>query len=202
MDLIIIGAGGHARVIIDAVRKSQSHTIRGIVDTTRKAPSVFEDWEVTAELPSPSINSEFIVAVGDNAARAQLYAESLEKGLTPATIIHPSAIIAEKVSIGKGTILCAGSIIGPYTKIGENCIVNTAASVDHDCEVGDHSHLCPGARLPGSCRLGNGVFFGTAAAAIPQIKVGDWAVIGAGSVVIKDVDPRTKVVGISRVIPQ
>lgn len=201
-ELIIIGAGGHAKVVIDAVKRAKSHIIRSLVDTTQSSASSFAEWNVDFKMPSTvEPNCEFIVAIGDNAIRAQLYADLLQTGWAPATIIHPSAIIAENVSIGAGSLLCAGSIIGPDSMLGENCIVNTGASIDHDCTIGDHCHVCPGARLPGACKLGEGVLIGTAATAIPNIVVGDWAVVGAGSVLIKNVESRSKVVGFSRVIP-
>ncbi len=141
-------------------------------------------------------NLFFIVAIGDNRVRKEKYEHCLSRGWNPATIIHPSAVIAQDVSLGQGTVVFAGAVINPGVTIGVNSIINTGATVDHDCSLAAHVHIAPGCHLAGEIGVGEGALLGIGTVAIPKIKVGEWAIIGAGAVIVDDVLDKQTVVGV------
>lgn len=182
----VIGAGGHAKVVIQA-----------LLESGRKVAGVFDDriqLQKTEVLGIPVIGTlddlkhqparPVIVAIGDNQTR-QTIVQKLD--LQWATVIHPSAIVDTTVKIGCGTVVMAGAVIQVDTVIGDHAIVNTSASVDHDCVIGEFSHLAPGTHLAGGCKIGEGVLVGVGAAVIPQVEIGDWSVIGAGAAVVNNI---------------
>lgn len=201
-DLIVIGAGGHSKVIFDAVQKQGVYRIVAFVDTTLDLPRTQGQVPVLTALPDDCEGKYFIVAIGDNVTRARLFAEMQAKGLRPATVVHPNSTIAGTATIGLGSIVCPGVIIGPDTVIGINSILNTASSIDHDCQIGEHVHIGPGSTIAGSCHIAEGAFVGSGTVLIPHVKIGKWATVGAGSVLIRDVSEKTTVVGLNRVIHQ
>lgn len=130
---------------------------------------------------------EYLVAIGDNATRARVFQWLRGRGGTPLRVVHPSAVIAPSAVVQAGTLVCAGVVVNPAAAVGENAILNTACSVDHDNLIGDHVHLCPGVRLGGSVRIGEGTMVGLGAVVLPGIRIGAWSVIGAGSMVNRNV---------------
>ncbi len=193
MRLLVVGAGGHAKVVVDAAQAAGFEVVAAIGD----------DGGCTDVLgvpvsPSPSgIETDgFIVAVGDNAARARLFAEYIEAGFTPLSVIHPAAVIAQDARIGAGTLVTAGAVVSVSAQIGANVIVNHGATVDHDCIVGDHTLLGPTTSMCGCSSVGDGVVLGAGACVIPQRAVGDWTVVGAGAVVAEDLPARSVCAGV------
>jgi len=186
--LLVIGAGGHAKVVIDTA-KTAGLQVSGVIGGESSPPEIL-GIPVTRDRSGIQADS-FIVAVGDNTARSALFAEYLEAGLTPVTVIHPSAIIADSVSLGAGTIVTAGVIVNVDAKIGDNVILNTGCRVDHDCIIGDHAHVAPGVTMCGGVHMGEGSLCGVGSSAIPCVVVGDWSIVGAGSTVIADVPPNS-----------
>ncbi len=184
MRLLVVGAGGHAKVVIDTARTA-GISIAGVVGTSDDAP------EILGVPVSPSADGiecdGFIVAVGNNRMRARLHGEYLERGLAPVSVIHPSAVIAPSVVIGAGTFVAAGVIVNVDARIGADAILNTGCTVDHDCVIGDHALVGPTASLCGESRIGVGVTFGAGASIIPVKRVGDWSTIGAGAAVVENV---------------
>ena len=193
MRLLVIGAGGHAKVVIDAARMA-GFEIAGVVG---------EPGGRTELLGIPVIHDAatisadgFIVAIGDNAKRAKVFEEYLSGELAPRTVIHPSAVIADGVEIGDGTVVMAGAIVNVDTVIGRNAIINTGCTIDHDCAIGDHALIGPGASLCGGCRVGNGTLVGVGASMAPLRSVGAWSVVGAGAAVVQDLPDRSVCVGV------
>jgi sugar O-acyltransferase (sialic acid O-acetyltransferase NeuD family) len=193
--LVVIGAGGHAKVVV-ATAQAAGFNVTGIVDDD---PS---RWDLTilgvrtrgpvaATLADP--NTTCVLAIGDNATRMKLAASARCKF---ATIVHPSAVLHSSVHLGPGTVVFAGAVIQPDTKIGANGIVNTGASIDHDCQIGDGVHVAPGARLAGGITLGDQVFVGIGAVIIPGIVVGARTTIGAGAAVVNDLPADVIAVGV------
>ncbi|SDM17100.1 acetyltransferase [Pedobacter antarcticus] len=189
----IIGAGGHAKVIIDLLERSEI-LIEGIWD---------EDLEKTSLMGYP-INGNFskfiesipqknaVLAIGNNRVRQQL---SLHlTGNTP-VISHPQAAVANSVMVGVGTVIMANATINSCTVIGNYAIINTMASVDHDCIIGDFVHISPQAGIAGNVFVGEGTHVGIGAVVIQGIKIGKWAIIGAGAVIINDLPDFAVVVG-------
>jgi acetyltransferase EpsM len=181
--LLVIGAGGHAKVVIDAARAAGIR-VAGIVASSTETAEILG---VSVSESAQGINADcFIVAIGDNRTRARRFDECRAQGMTPVTVVHPSAILGSDVQIGPGSFLAPGVVVNTGARIGEDVILNTGCAIDHDVVVGDHSHVGPRAALCGAVSLGTGVLLGVAAAAIPQVTVGDWATVGAGAAVVED----------------
>ena len=199
MQIAIIGAGGHAKVVADAVLAGDQYRIFGFFDDDASLwrneilglPIVgpIDSWR------SHSIDA-FVVGIGDNADRRKMFDRLKSAGANFATVIHPRATIARGVVLGEGTVVFANAVVNSGTTIGVDSILNTSCTVDHDCIVGIHTHLAPGVNITGEVHIGEGVFAGTGAKIIPRTRIGDWAIIGAGSVVIRDVQKATKVAGV------
>jgi len=136
-----------------------------------------------------------VIGIGDNATRARLFKFMLSSNERIANTIHPSAIIAPDVDLGKGVTICAGVVINTATVIGNNVVLNTGCTIDHHNLIDSHTHIGPGANLGGGTRTGEGALVGLGAAIVPGCSIGEWAVVGAGSVVTKDVAANTTVVG-------
>ncbi|MDR3616093.1 MAG: acetyltransferase [Candidatus Obscuribacterales bacterium] len=192
--ILVFGSGGHAKVVINAIECQNKFQIQALVDPF-SALQTLADYSVLRDHASLA-PTNFVVAIGDNTIRKKLYASLVLDGWTPQAVIHPSAIIARDVEIGAGTVIFAGAIINPASVVGENAIINTAATVDHDGDIGSHCHIAPGCHLAGNVMVAEGAFLGIGARIIPKVKIGSWSVTGAGSVVIKDVEAHTTVVGV------
>lgn len=184
MRLLVIGAGGHAKVVLDAARAAMLD-VAGVVDPSGACTDLL-GMPVSRSADGISADS-FIVAVGDNRARARFFDEYSASGMRPASVIHPSAVIAPGVEIGDGTFIAAGVVVNVDARIGSNVILNTSCSVDHDCVVGDHAHVGPTCGLCGGVTVGAGALIGVGCSIIPRRSVGEWAIVGAGSTVIRDV---------------
>jgi sugar O-acyltransferase (sialic acid O-acetyltransferase NeuD family) len=192
--IVVFGAGGHAKVVIDIIRQEAKFEIQAIVDpiTTRTELYGYSICCDHADLKPGA----FVVAIGDNKVRKTVFETMRTAGWSPVAVSHPSAILAPDVEVGAGTVIMAGAVINPATIIGENCIINTGTTIDHDCQIGSHSHMAPGCNLAGTVTTGEGVFLGIGAKVIPGIKIGQWSVAGAGAVMVRDVLEDTVVVGV------
>ncbi|MFD0672794.1 acetyltransferase [Cohnella sp. GCM10027633] len=194
--LVIIGAGGHARVAADCLKHRYD-----IVGCTARGshPSgpllVLGDDGLLPELRRQGIPFAF-VAIGDNALRRKLGRQAVLDGFELATAISPFAYIADRVTVGKGTAVMAGAILQPDTVVGELSIINTGASVDHDGRVGACCHIAPGCNISGGVTIGDGAFLGTGTKVIDGISIGEGAVIGAGAVVVRDIPAYTLAMGV------
>ena len=184
----LYGASGHAKVIIDILKKSNQNIEK-----------VFDDNEDIKEILGISIYStnniicsELIISIGNNKIRKDI---SNKLNCTFGKAIHPKSILDSTVKIDEGSVVMAGATINSSTKVAKHCIVNTSASIDHDCVLEDFVHISPNATLCGNVTIGEGTHVGAGAVIIPGVKVGKWVTIGAGSVVIKDITDGVTVVG-------
>jgi acetyltransferase EpsM len=193
---VIYGAGGHARVVLDAARMAGIYPKTFVDDN-----SICNDVDGIPVLSSGDpwwsnlSKFAFVVAIGENEARARVYQTLLIRGGIPTTVVHPSAIISSRSKIGLGSVVMPGTVVNSGTEIGVNSIINTCCSVDHDSRIGDHVHICPGARLAGGVRVGSLSMVGTGACVIPGIKIGIKTLVGAGSVVVRDLPDNCKALG-------
>jgi sugar O-acyltransferase (sialic acid O-acetyltransferase NeuD family) len=139
----------------------------------------------------------FVVTVGGNCGsdRIVLQRELVAWGLRPLVVRHRTAFVADSAQVGAGSQILAHAVIAVEAVLGQACIVNTAATVDHECRLGDGVHVCPGAHLAGLVVVGDSVMIGTGAVVLPRIHIGAGAVIGAGAIVTRDVPAGTCVVG-------
>jgi len=203
LPVIVIGAGGHAKVLIDTLRTS-SVVIEGIVDADPQLtgtkvlgiPVLGGDELLSTYIPADCVLVNAIGSVGSTLLRADLFCRFRSLGFRFLTIIHPSATIASDAILDEGAQVMAGAIIQPGSRIGMNSIVNTKVSIDHDCIIDADVHLAPGVTLSGGVRVGNGVHVGTGAIVIQGIEIGRNSVIGAGSVVLRDVPEGVTVYGV------
>jgi sugar O-acyltransferase (sialic acid O-acetyltransferase NeuD family) len=187
-DVIIIGAGGHAKVIADIIYKSGDNLIGFLDDNlANKGKEIYLGKKVlgtTKDIENYNKNY-FVIGIGNNSIRKKI---NNENNLKLYTAIHPSAIIAQDVKIGTGSVIMAGVVINPGTVIGKNCIINTCSSLDHDNLLEDYVHISPGAHLAGTVSVKEGTWICTGATIINNITIAKNNIIGAGSVVIKDIN--------------
>ncbi|MBP0633196.1 acetyltransferase [Cupriavidus sp. AcVe19-1a] len=191
--IVIIGSGGHAKSIIDVVERERKHRIVGLIDTTSR--EVMGYRVIGDEASLQALIKEYrvdgaLIAIGDNSVRAQVAEriESLCPGIQFTVAIHPTACIGRDATIGAGTVVMAGAVINACSAIDRHCIINTGACIDHDCKVHDFVSLAPGVITGGECNIGAYAAVGLGANLIHGITIGDHAVIGAGTLVINDIE--------------
>ena len=198
--LLVIGGGGHARVVIDTARALGAMEIIAILDDRAKlAGGVVDDVPVVGPVDPKVVQTVSadlaFLAIGDSDVRSRIASEL--NGMLPwATIVHPRAWVSPSSRLGDGVLIAAMAVIQPGASIGDQVIVNTAASVDHDSRVEQFAHIGPGARLCGGTHVGEGVLIGVGASVAPGIRIGNGAVVGAGAVVVNDVPSGSTVVGV------
>lgn len=196
MRIVLIGAGGHGKVVIATARAAGYEVVRVLDDDPGLVGTDFCGLRVEGPILSvigKPENSAVVIGIGDNRVRAGL---SAALDLRFATIVHPFSWLAPDVVLGEGTVVFAGSVVNSNARIGRHCVLNTSCSVDHDSSVGDFGHVAPGARLAGSVVLGEGACAGMGATVLPGVALGAWSMAGAGSVVVRDVPPGAVVMGV------
>ena len=204
-NLIIIGAGGHARPVIDIAQSltdfQESRLELMCIDTNYSGQD--EDILGVPVIGGMDKLSDFsteitdiFVAIGDNAERKKISSEIQALGFELIELVHKSAILTTNVKIGAGSLVCAGAILNPDVTIGEGCIINTGAIVDHETTIEDFAHIAPGVKIAGRVSIGELTFVGIGSVIIDKIKIGARAIIGASSVILGDVAEGEKVVGI------
>ena len=183
--LLIVGAGGHGKVVCDLAKNYFSEII--IADDGKVGSEVLGcKVKFSVEDALNNEKCDFIIAIGNNETRKKLFLKFIEKGFTPVTLVHPSAIIGEEVEIGRGTVVFANAVINPQAKIGVGCIINTSALIEHDCEIGEFTHICPAAKMAGTVKIGQECFIGIGSVIVNNISVESRITVGAGTVVVKD----------------
>lgn len=203
--VIGLGAGGHARVVIEILQTNRRYQLLGLLDIDRSlhgtrvlgVPVVGDD-DLLPAVKGDGV-SHFFVGLGgskDTRPRQRLFELALEHNLKPVDAIHPTATLSTSAVMGAGVTVMAGVIINACARLGVNVIVNTGAIVEHDCIIGDHVHIATGARLASTIKVGDGAHIGIGAIVKQGIKIGKGAVIGAGAVVVKDVPSETTVTGV------
>ena len=198
-NVVIIGAGGHAKVIADIIIKSEDNLVGFLDDNKEIDTKVIEDYKVIGDFNnriSLSITHpeyEFIIAIGNNSLRKKL---SETRNMKFYTAIHPSAQIGLGVQIGEGTVIMANATINPSTKIGKHCIINTGAIIEHDNKIDDYVHISPNATLCGTVNVGKETHIGAGATIKNNINITKNCTIGAGAVVVKNIEKEGTYVGV------
>ncbi len=194
--VLVIGAGGHAKVVLSALMEAKAD-VAGIYDD-----DPFKLGTEVLGVPVLGAIGELrsvkgvvgVIGVGDNATRRRIAAQL--PGTEWLTVVHPMAFVDESASLGLGTVVFAGAVIQPGARIGRHCIINTGATVDHDCVIGDFCHIAPGCNLGGAVTLAEGVFMGIGSVAIQNVSVGAWSTVGAGAAVVTYLPDRVVAVGV------
>lgn len=199
--ILVYGAGGHGRVVLDAALRVPGLRVIGVVDDDPKRHG--ERVLGVNVLGGASIFSEprfgacrVVVAIGDAAARAAAVARVEAAGLGFAAVVHPAAFVARDVSIGDGAMVLPMAVVHTGAAIGCHAIVNTGAIVEHDCIIGEFAHVSPGACLGGGVHVERAAHVGLGACVLPGLRVGAGAVVAAGAAVIADVPPGAVVGGV------
>lgn len=184
--LVIIGASGHGKVVADIAKKNGYDAIV-FLDDNESLTKCGGYAVVGKSSQFFDYDCDVFVAIGNPKIREKLQTQiELAEKRTP-VLIHPSASIAENVSIGNGTVVVAGAVINPGARIGKGCIINTGSSVDHDCEIADFVHVSVGAHIAGTVKVGKGTWIGVGAVVKNNLNICGGCMIGAGAVVIKDI---------------
>jgi sugar O-acyltransferase (sialic acid O-acetyltransferase NeuD family) len=201
--ILIIGAGGHGRVIADLARACH-RGILGYLDEDRaihgqriQGIEVLGGDERLNECPPEQVVlANGIGSVTSVEPRQRVFTRLSAVGYVFEVLVHPSAIVATSVSLSGGAQVMAGAVVQAGTSIAENAILNTGAIIDHDCVIGRHSHVAPGATLCGNVQLGERSFVGAGSTVIQGIRIGNGAFVGAGAVVVSDVEDAARVTGV------
>ena len=207
--VVLLGAGGHAKVVWDALsRLREENSIQVVAvldDDARLWGKPFMNLTVQGAIRDVAqIDAEAaVIAIGDNVARRRVYETVKALGISLLNVIHSSAVIAADVQLGEGIVALASVVVNIGTRVGDNVILNTACTVDHDCVIGAHAHMAPGVHLAGGVTIGEGTLMGISSSAIPLVRIGQWVTVGAGSVVVKDIPNNVTIAGVpARIMEQ
>ena len=198
--LLIIGAGGHGKVIADIASSMNVWDRIAFVDDKYPELKVVLEWPVIGTINEfnnfRDAFSHVFIAVGDNMVRKMIMEQVEREGGEVPVLIHPRAAVSRFAVVGAGTVVINQAAVNASAIIGKGCIINTGATVGHDCELGDFVHVAPGASIAGEAVIGDHSWIGMGSAVIEQVKVGKGVVVGAGSVVLKDVSNYQLIVGV------
>lgn len=193
---LVLGGGGHARVLIDGLLALGEVELVGVLDQDRGlwgatlyGVPVLGGDDLLPRLAGSRADA-FAVGLGgvrDNLPRRRLYEAGLAHGLTPLTFVHPRAFCSPRAVLGPGCQLMPMAVVNAGAALGANVIVNSGAVVEHDCRVGDHAHVATGARLCSTVSVGANAHIGAGAVVKQLVRIGDDAVVAAGAAVVKDV---------------
>jgi UDP-perosamine 4-acetyltransferase len=202
MDTLIIGAGGHGKVVLDILSAGRKYMPIGFLDadpalvgTTVAGLGVLGSVNLLTKLRQQKVRC-VVVAIGDSRSRMSYAQAALDHGFELVNAIHPDSYIAPTAQLGRNVVVAAGAVVATEARVGNSCIINTHAVVEHECEIGDGVHICPGALLAGRVKVGESTFVGLGAKVIQCLSIGAGSIIGAGSVVIRDVPAGVTVVGV------
>jgi len=184
--LIVIGAGGHGRVVADTAAEA-GFELLGFLDDSAVGENILGGLGLVGEYAS---ETSFIIAVGDNGARkriAERLYESFGK-ISYATVIHPRATVSKSAVLGEGSVVMAGAVINAGARVGAHCIINTSSVVEHDCRLCDFVHISPRAALSGTVSVGECTHIGTGVSVRNNVSIAENTVVGVGAAVVKNID--------------
>jgi len=197
--IVLLGAGGHAKVIADILLESDEMEIAGCVTLGDKGSlvgfPVLGGDDKLPQLCASGITRAF-PAIGDNARRMTAIDRLSALGFTLVNAISRRASVSPRASLGSGVAIMPGAVVNVGSTVSDGAIINTGATVDHDCAIGRCAHIAPGCHLAGKVRVGKGALLGVGVSVIPGLSIGDWTLVGAGAVVIRDLPSQSKAVGV------
>jgi sugar O-acyltransferase (sialic acid O-acetyltransferase NeuD family) len=210
LDLVIVGAGGHAREVLDVIEAAALdgaayRCIGFLDDDPRRAGGSLRGHAVLGDhtwiLAPGRGDVRYVLGIGAPAVKARLGGTLESAGRRAATLVHPLASLTGRVALAPGVVLAPYASATTDVRLGAHAHLNVHASVSHDCDVGAYAHLAPGARLAGAVRVGEGCEVGIGAVVVPNVEIGPWSIVGAGAVVTASLPPDCTAVGVpARVI--
>jgi sugar O-acyltransferase (sialic acid O-acetyltransferase NeuD family) len=201
MRVVILGAGGHGKVVCDAVlsmRVPPSDLIGFVDDNPEMVGRTVMGLPVLRGLNELDLDRSVRVAlgIGDNGARRRQFERAVALGYEPLTVVHATAVIGRGCTLGRGVVVFANAVVNPDSHIEDDVILNTACSVDHDCRIGAHAHIAPGARLAGGVTVGSETLVGIGSVVLLYKTIGSRTVVGAGAAVTSDLESDAVAVGV------
>lgn len=203
--VVLLGAGGHARVVIELLRAAGGFELDGALDPRRELWGTEVDGvpvlggdELLPERREAGVTGAAVALGGarDTSPRRRLYELVLSTGLRPVAAVHPAAIVSPSAIVGDGPTIMASAVVGAAARLGDNVLVNTGAIIEHDCVIAAHAHVATGARLAGGVSVGEGAHVGLGACVNEGVRIGAGATVGSGAVVVRDVQPGAVVAGV------
>jgi UDP-perosamine 4-acetyltransferase len=200
--IIVLGAGGHARVAVAALRAC-GMVVEGCLAlhpprANERGPAAYLGSDDVLDRLNPLdvmlVNG--VGSTGSTSLRQRVFANAKERGFRFLSLRHPQSFVEEGVVLSEGVQLMAGAVLQVGTSVGANTVVNTGAVIDHDCRIGAHVHVCPGVTFSGTVTVGDGAHIGIGATILQGVRIGEGALIGAGAVVVHDVAAGSTVVGV------
>ena len=202
--IVLVGAGGHCKVVIDIIKSTGSYNIVGITDKAHDKEKlvldipIIGDDIILTELYNSGVKNAFVCvgALENIAVRDKIYNNLKAIGFNIPVLLHKHALVSPYASIGLGTCVMGGAIINPGAIIAQNCIVNTGAIIEHDCKVQRNTHISPKACIAGGVEIGYNTHIGMGSSIIQSVHIGNNVIIGAGAVVIENIVDNVVAVGI------
>jgi UDP-perosamine 4-acetyltransferase len=203
--VIGLGAGGHAKVVLETLAAMGGYEIVGLLDPSRELAGasvhgvpVLGDDELLGRQYDGGVSHAFIGlgGSGDTGPRRRLYELARSHGFQIVSAVHPRAVVSPSARIGAGATILAAAVVNADATLGDDVIVNTGALVEHDCRIGDHVHVASGARLASGVTVDAGAHVGLGASVIQGLHVGAGSIVGAGAAVVRDVEPGVVVAGV------
>ncbi len=197
--LLIIGAGGHGRVIADCAKASRQYSEIAFLDDSYPERDCNLAWPIidkSASWQCYKKEYDFALGIGNNQARLALFNALSQANARLPNIIHPNAVVSSQTTLGSGNVVFANAVINVGAKLGNACIINTAASVDHDCQLSDAVHISPGAHIAGSVTIGEAVWFGVGSCCVQTLTIANNCMIGAGAAVTKETEANGLYLGV------
>ena len=194
--LIIIGAGGHGKVVAEIAELNNYKDIIFLDDGEQTSVASYPVVGKVKDAINYVNDRDFFVAIGNNSVRKRIVEELVGLGANIATLIHPNATVSKSAVIGVGTAVMAGAVINPCSEVKKGGIVNTCASIDHDCTIEEYSHLAVGVHVAGTVKIGQNCFLGAGAIIKNNVNVCDDVTLGAGAVVVGDITKKGTYIGV------
>jgi len=199
-ELVVVGAGGHATVVIDCLIASGLRPVFILDEDLTKRGARIGGIPILGPLVALTEQElqrySIIVAIAKNDLRHRLVLDLLGRHATLCGVRHPSAILSPQAAIDPTAQIMAGAIVNAGASVKAHAVLNTGCIVEHDASIGEYTHVGPGAVLTGAAVLEQGVFVGTAASVCPFVRLGSWSTLGAGAVAVRDVSPKVVAVGV------
>lgn len=202
--LLVVGAGGHARSVLDIALQNAEYELVGVIDPLYGTQTHMTSMENIPIIGTDAMLPDFLrqgishifIAIGENGLRKKLYEKAVAMGFHCINLVSQYAVLSKSVKLGHGVCVMAGAVLNVNTVIGDNSIINTNCSIDHDCTVGNHCHIAPGVAVSGTVSIGDSVQIGTGACVIDGIQIEENSFIGAGAAVVTRIPANVLAVGV------